>query len=657
MNNNVRSVNDSACTGCGGCENICQFDAIKMAENLEGFIVPYVDDKKCINCGQCLKICPALNVRHNNFSSPDLYAAWARNDDVRLSSSSGGLFALLSQLVISEGGIIYGAAFDDKMQLRHIAVDSIEKLEALKGSKYVQSSIGKIYRDIKIKLEDGIKVLFSGTPCQVAALRSYLGKEYDNLYAVDVICHGVPSQYELKRYLDELKHRLGVPDNAQVRKINFRDKRFGWTSEHIVVEFTDGTVYHSDISKDNYIKMFFRNLGLRKSCSDCPFSDYPRQGDISIGDFWGVSKIDTALNDGKGTSLVLINTEKGKDLFAKLSNGDVFVQQIDFDPQKIRNRTKALYPPNKNRTRFFALLKQKNFNTSVDMALNGTYDVGIVSNWYAANFGGSLTQYALYHTVEDMGFSALMIERPADSLDKTSIESVRNIYIEMPYPPYAYAKQYGTKEQMRELNKCCEKFLVGSDQLFQYTLYSRLGKYVTLDWVNDTKLKVAYAASYGHDRIWGNREGLAEMAYFIQKFDYFSVREESGVEITKNNFKVIPQVVLDPVFLCKQQHYDDLIARSERALPEKYIAGYILDPDKNKCDIIKYVKAKKQLPEEIYSELFAEIYRAACRCKCCADEDRGKTSEHKKLSVFYYGFISRRLLCDHIQKAFYCDTQ
>lgn len=595
-------VSEKSCTGCGGCENVCPVSAITMTPNDEGFIFPKVDPNKCIKCEKCVKVCPALNVKYENASEPEVYAVRA-NDEIRKGSSSGGMFTLLAENVLKNGGVVYGAAFDEKMQLRHIPVESPEDLPRLRGSKYVQSDTGSIFRDVKQKLEAGRSALFAGTPCQIAGLNSFLGKKYEGLTTVDVLCHGVPSQFELDKYIAELRRKLKISDNIKVSDIRFRDKKFGWSCEHIAVDFENGQKYKSDISKDVYVKMFFRNLGLRKSCSNCPFANYPRQGDISIGDFWGISKLDKTQNDGKGTSLVLVNSPKGAEQFAASINDTVIYKKMTFDPAKIGNRTHAEYPANKNRDHFLSLLRKHSYDESMTRAENKKYEVGIVSNWYAVNFGGSLTQYALYHTVEDLGYSAIMIERPADAPGKATAKNAERIYKELPYPAYAIAKQYDNKQHMTELNGICEKFLVGSDQLFQYALYCALGKFVTLDWVDDSKIKIAYAASYGHDFVWGDTDDLSEMAYFMQKFDYFSTREKSGVEISKNKFGVDAEFVLDPVFLCDPKHYDALIAKSDRQLEPKYIASYILDPDENKYTVIKAVKERLNIPEEIYSEM------------------------------------------------------
>lgn len=597
MKNNISILKSDRCTACSSCYNTCSFQALTMQEGKDGFIYPYIDSQKCTECGMCVKACPVLNLSQKNQSSPKLFAARS-TDEIREKSSSGGMFTVLAEKILSLGGSVCGAAFDSEMNLQHILINQHNQLTKLCGSKYVQSDIGLSYRKIEKLLKADSYVLFTGTPCQCAALRSYLRKDYEKLFIIDLLCHGVPSQRVFKKYLSEISKGKKVVD------VKFRDKRFGWTAEHIAVNFSDGTEYTGTKETDVYLKGFFRNLILRESCGECPFSEFPRQGDISVGDFWGISKIDKTQNDGKGTSLVYVNTDKGMKLFKMIEN-QLTVKEFDFSTTEIRNRINKYYPINTNRYSFFKFMEngRTTFSASVKNALTRHFDIGLVSNYYAGNFGGSLTQYALYNVLEDMGYSCLMIERPEDATDKASLETVKKIYLELPYPQAAIAKPRKTKAEMSDLNKHCDTFIVGSDQLFQYALFNDLGRFVTLDWVDNDKKKIAYAASYGHDYIWGDKKVLAEMGYYMRKFDAFSVREESGVKISKSEFGVNAEWVLDPVFLCETKHYDQLIKKSKRKFPKHYIGSYILDPTEDKANIIKKVQKALGLKAKIVSEL------------------------------------------------------
>lgn len=584
------------CTGCGGCSNICHKNAISMKNDKDGFIIPVTDKNLCTDCKACTKICPALEFKSSNSIKPKLYAARADNE-IRAQSSSGGIFTLIAENVLEKKGVVCGAAFDNKMSLNHVIIKEKFELGRLRGSKYVQSNTGLIYRAVKENLIEGRKVFFTGTPCQAAALRNYLGKSYDNLIVMDVLCHGVPSEVLFKKYLNQKFKGKNVID------VRFRDKQFGWNCEHIHIKFSDGTTYHETVKNDPYLKAFMRNLILRNSCGDCPFAEFPRPGDISVGDFWGITAIDKTQNDSKGTSILYVNSKKGEETINRISN-KMQIKEFPFDTTVIKNRIHRNYPINPNRSRLFKFLENDriNFETAVNKALGRKYDIGIVSNYYAGNFGGSLTQYALYNVLEDMGYSCLMIERPADAPSKTSLETVKKIYIDVPYDSSAIAAQRKSREEMRNLNNICDMFIVGSDQLFQYNLYKMLGRFVALDWVDGHKKKIAYAASFGHDHVWGDMQGLSEMSFYMKRFDHFSVREKSGAEITKDKFSVDAEWVLDPVFLCDKKHYDTLIEKSEKKHPEHFIASYILDPSEKKAEILKFAEKKRKVKAVVFSE-------------------------------------------------------
>lgn len=596
MKSNISILEKARCTGCGACINICPTNAIKMVEDNEGFSVPYINNEACVGCNACVKDCPVLNLQKKNLLIPDMYAVRA-SDEIRKNSSSGGVFAVVAEAVLSKGGYVCGAAFDDNMQLRHIMIDDSKDLSKLQGSKYLQSATGYIYKEVKEKLSEGRQVLFVGTPCQVAALNNYVDKKNSNLITIDILCHGVPSQHIFDKYLTSINHEKNI------KAINFRDKRNGWGCEASIIKFDDGSEKEVALKQgDPYWKGFLRNIILRKSCENCPFSEFPRHGDLSIGDFWGISNFDKEQNDGKGTSIVFANNKKGQTLIETILKPQALVKHFAFS-DKMPNRIHSFYKHNIQRNRFFTLMNHHSFSESIDYVMNNKYDIGLVSNYCAGNFGGSLTQYALYNVLQDMGYSVLMIDRPANAKDKIHPEYKTRYYNNWPYPDYATAKQYPTKASMRELNNICDNFVVGSDQLFQNTLYNILGEIYTLDWVNNDKRKIAYAASFGYDYVWGDPKQLAEMGYFMQQFDAFSVREDSGVNVAKNTFGVNAVHVLDPVFLCDKRHYDALMAHARKSTLKKYISAYILDPNEDKNNILAYFKSKLNRNVEVFSEL------------------------------------------------------
>ena len=592
---NITILESARCTGCGVCENSCPTGAISFGEDAEGFRMPFVDDSKCINCKACVRACPVLTLQKHNRMQPDMYAVRAK-DDVRAVSSSGGVFSLLADYVLEKGGCVCGAAFDEDMTLRHVMITNKSELAKLRGSKYVQSNTGDIYSRVKAKLKEDKTVLFVGTPCQVAGVKNFIGSE-QNLITADILCHGVPSQKSLDKYLAE------ISEGKKIKDVAFRDKRNGWNAEHITITFEDGTVYDKSAAEGNlYVKAFLSNIMLRRSCENCPFCAFPRHGDISMGDFWGISNFDKSQSDGKGTSIVFVNNAAGKALFEKAVLPAATVRQFAFS-ENMPNRIKSYFRANAKRNQFLNNLRVHSYKDAMDFTQKNRFDIGLVSNYCAVNFGGSLTQFALYCVLEDMGYTVLMIDRPASAPDKI-LSDVRTIcYEKWPYPEYALAAQYPTKEAMRELNDLCDTFVVGSDQLFQNTLFNFLGGIYTLDWVENTKKKIACAASFGFDYVWGERRQLAEMGYFMQQFDAFSVREDSGVKVARDYFGVEAVHILDPVFLCDTRHYDQLIAHSKREISGGYISSYILDPTDEKKQMLKTLQSSLGLRVEVFSEL------------------------------------------------------
>ena len=298
----IEISNKKECSGCYACVSICPKRCISMQIDNEGFWYPLVDKNECIECGMCEKHCPVKKSKRN-YRDIEGYAAINKNSTVQKRSSSGGVFTLLAEYVLENGGVVYGAAFDEEYMVRHIGVERIHELGKLQGSKYVQSQMGSIYLEVKEKLNRGKIVYFSGTPCQVDGLIAFLGKEYDNLICQDIICHGVPSPKIWKQYLKQ----FNIEKNA---KILFRDKRTGWESYSFTIDQREK--YTQRASENLYMKVFLNNLCLRPSCYQCHSKGNFRKSDITLGDFWGVEKVCSEMYNEKGTSLILINSEKGK---------------------------------------------------------------------------------------------------------------------------------------------------------------------------------------------------------------------------------------------------------------------------------------------------------------------------------------------------------
>lgn len=308
------------CTGCCACLNICPKNVISMKEDNEGFKYPFVNEKKCIKCGLCVQICPTIvneQVKINN--GVQAYACVNKDIDIRLKSSSGGVFSAVANYILSNNGIVFGAAFNKEWNVEHIYIENYYELNRLRTSKYVQSYIGDIYKIIKEFLEIGKLVLFTGTPCQVSGLKAYLGKEYDNLYCIDIICHGVPSPLVWRTFLKENY------DVNNILAINFRDKTNGWSKFSFKVQYTD-TAITENIYSNLYMLGFLNNLYLRPSCYNCDFKTVGRISDVTVADFWGINEILPKMNDDKGVSLIVIQNDKGKLLMDKIKNNLEFYE-------------------------------------------------------------------------------------------------------------------------------------------------------------------------------------------------------------------------------------------------------------------------------------------------------------------------------------------
>lgn len=298
------------CCGCSACAMICRHKAITMIEDELGFKYPKLNASLCIDCGLCEKVCPLSN-DYDKSSSQTVIAARHKDLTELDKSRSGAVFAALSDSILDDGGVVYGAGFDDEFKIVHKRAETKIERDELRGSKYVQSDLGNTFRILRKELKEGKKVLFTGTPCQTAALKSYLGKDYANLYLADIICHGTSSP---KIWHDYLKF-IETMNRARIKTVNFRDKQlFGWSSHQ------ESFIFRNKNKKQIFPFKFYNDLALRPVCYSCRFANTDRPSDITLGDFWGWEKSVPEFNkDNKGISLLLINSEKGKLLFEKIS--------------------------------------------------------------------------------------------------------------------------------------------------------------------------------------------------------------------------------------------------------------------------------------------------------------------------------------------------
>lgn len=294
------------CCGCSACAQRCPKNSVTMRQDEEGFLYPQVDAKTCVDCGLCEKVCPVLTPMQS-YEPMRVFAARNPDEDVREESSSGGVFTMLAERTVREGGIVFGANWDKNWNVKHSFTDTIEGLKVFRSSKYVQSNIDGNYKEAEAFLKDGRKVLFSGTPCQIAGLKAFLRRDYDNLLTIECACHGVPSPDLWQRYLAE------VSNGKKIIYINHRDKRTGWRNYSVVIKYADGSEL-SELHDDNlWIRAFIKNIDLRPSCYQCAFKVFRSQADITLADLWGDRLLLTNQNDDKGITLLIARTPKARD--------------------------------------------------------------------------------------------------------------------------------------------------------------------------------------------------------------------------------------------------------------------------------------------------------------------------------------------------------
>lgn len=339
------------CCGCEACVQACGHKAIFLATDEEGFWYPQVDTDKCVDCGLCNKVCPILNVAEE-YEPTQLVAAVNPNEVQLNTSSSGGVFVELAKATISRSGVVFGATFDDQWNIVHSKATTIEELEPLKRSKYVQSKIGTTYIAIKELLQEGGEVLFVGTPCQAAGLKNYLRKPYDNLLLVEIACHGAPSPEVWKHYLSE------ITAGNKITHISFREKiPFGWHRYGLrVMGENNKALWEGHHNESAFLQGMINNLTLRPSCYDCKFKGGNSRADLKLADFWKVEQMLPALNDNKGVSLIYTYSDKGAMAMQGLSLSFHNIPAV-YIPTLMADSKKLTTLPANKRAEFFRLWK------------------------------------------------------------------------------------------------------------------------------------------------------------------------------------------------------------------------------------------------------------------------------------------------------------
>lgn len=587
----ILALDGTKCTGCSACANICPKDAIHMTTDERGFIVPEIDSDKCISCSLCKKTCPKLNLKFPYEVQKNCYAFMA-SDEIRKVSASGGAFLACAEKILEEGGVVCGAGWTEDFGLRHVIIENKTDLSKIYGSKYAQSSINDVFREIKKYVLSGRKVLFVGTPCQADGLRHYMQRDYQNLYIIDLLCRGVPSDEMFKRYMKESYGDEKISAVVQKSK-----KRFGWGAYTEIVH-ASGYTENYNMENNIYMKAFLSDLMFRDSCYGCPYPQKKRVGDITLGDFWQIAKFNKSYDDRLGTSIVIANTEKGKNLVERVQAK--LREQVPLDFELPFNS--ALFTSRKvpaGREVFFDMIKKVPIGAALDRALFGKkYDIGIVGWWANLNYGGTLTYFALNKAIKDLGYSVMMIRAPHSDATMPNTDTVPMRFARK---HYVISRLYAHRD-MHLLNYACKGFVSGSDQLWNPYLEQYAGKECFLSFANQNSLRISYASSYGNVSSFPE-QFIAKYKPELKKFDAVSVREDYGIELSKKYFDVDAQFVCDPVFLCKREDYEELAKQSSCEFPKKFTLDFILDPDEEKTAAIKYVAEKLGVDFSCFTDL------------------------------------------------------
>ena len=580
-------LNVTECSACGACKNICPKNAIELKENEFGFLYPVINQELCIDCGACQKVC---GYKAENKPKPDCYAVMC-SDKVRAKSASGGVFKCLADWFLQNGGFVCGAVYDSDWSVKHIVSNNVEDIEKMRGSKYLQSNTKYCFKEIKTLLNDGKKVLFSGTPCQVAGVKSFLNKEYDNLFCLDLLCHGVPSVKIFKKYLAENYNTVDI------KEFSFRNKHIdGWVCGKNSV-----TLNNVPVSNNDYFELFLKNVILRESCYSCKYAKLPRVGDLTIGDFWGIKKFEPKLNDDLGTSVVLENNKKGNVLLNILKENSKIVKKMRL--KKAMECNGNIYKPSEphqNRELFFYNYEKLTLNENKKLVLDDKADCMIINLWYSVNYGAALTCYGVKCLFEKLGLKAKVINFVPDDFK----EKYNNSFSQRFAKKYLdLTKPCNTVQDLMSLNKKCNLFVAGSDQIWGSFINNKehkpfLKSVYMLDFVNSRNKKITYAASFGNASLEKHSNSHVKlMRYFLPQFDFLSVREDEGVEILQNEFGLNSVQLIDGAFHIPKEKLEEMTSGYENKNGD-YIACFRLHFAKE-----KYLEKYDEIVENVSKQL------------------------------------------------------
>lgn len=585
---NVQNV--PKCTGCGACYNACPTGAITMEYTRTKFYAPLIDVDKCINCSKCAKICPALEYQSKN-EKPDVYAVAAPDNEAD-KSTSGGAFYVLAKYVLSLGGYVCGVAWNENWEAKHIIIDHETDLEKLRISKYVQAFTGNVFQQIRNLLKEGKTVLFSGSPCQNAGLKKFLGKDYDNLITVDHLCHGAPSPKIWQEYLEENY------DKSAITAVNFRAKGGNWAlgTRTCMYNTAHGYIEEHAIRKQigAYYESFLEHLLSNEACLECKYKFIPRPADFTMGDFWSWRNYLPDYSPEHGISVFLCNNQKAKNLIPKLKSAFKLCRKAD-----LRQRWEdiEITPQSRRkpaRTQFWQEYHkgQLPLRKAMNAALHRHYDIAFAGMFNGWNYGSALVSYAAQSILNEMGYTVVMINKrryPELDLgpDNRSLRFARaHCHI---------TRQYECGEDVTELNNLADTFMVGSDTNWWWGDVHSTGYFYWLDFVWTGKRKIAFSTSFAHERPDIPQAETPVLRYLYSRFDAISVREKSGVRNLGELYGVDDaEHIYDPTLIAEDRVFRSLAAESSRT-DSGYVFAYILDPTPEKDKLLREVSARMGL--------------------------------------------------------------
>lgn len=605
------------CTGCGACLNICHKGAISMTEDEYGFVFPSIDREKCVNCGLCDKVCDRIDALNKSYPLKT-YAVSSKNTELSQKSSSGGMFAELAKSVLSNDGVVFGCAMErveDGFDVKHIYIENEKDLYKLQGSKYVQSDIENSYLEAKKYLEENREVLFSGTPCQIAGLRAFLNKDYENLLTVDLSCEGVPSLKLFNDYIHYLEKEI---IKYPINDFKFRDKsKFGWSTQGFVAKYKKQGIEKLKIIRQqlsSYFYLFIHGGIHRRSCYNCQFNGLNRVSDITIADCWGFEESYPFLlkeNDGifdknNGISLVLVNSVKGQTFFDKISekiikynvnveklkqyNGplrkkNIINNSLEYLEEYKNNGYIGLDNLFKKNLGYFKMLYYSVLpfiprfikNLYKFLFFQKHYDCLLMTMYYLSNYGSLLTAYALSKSVSDLGYSNRIIHY--GNMCGYSKRFCSN-YLKL-------TKRCITNKDFNQLNKLTNTFILGSDNLINFETNSmNFATKCLLNFTNNDKKRLMISGSIGG---WDGKLKTDEQKQYIKfllnRFDYVSTREEHGKTVFENEYGVSADWINDPVFYIDKSEYEKLAEKSNLKFNKDTVMSYVLYPNENTNEI------------------------------------------------------------------------